>query len=954
MESSDSSDICFPYRARHTPRPRVMSAAPSQTLFSPQLSQPLDLRKQDLTLPTAVNGVSLETSGRSRAASNASPILNNPSTFVCNVNRTTGITPHARIGATTTIVGDVLYMFGGRLLSGKREVLSNSIHTLDLKTRHWKKIQPIGYVPRARYFHSVCVLGDEKLICFGGMALKAVADSPKLQTPQQLHDPGMPEQMIQQADLVTLSDLHIYDTNEQQWHQVKVERAPQSRYAHLATTLPSSTVWTSPQASVSAIYSKQSQSDLSLDPSGGAEMIIFGGQNMHHEYIQQLDVFNFRSLSWTKSTTTNKKYGVYRSMAATMVGLPPSLLGSGSTPPSGQKATSPMGESDVCTLIYSNYRFTDARLELDVRTPQGDIQEKQMAGETKPPGLRFPTGGIINNHLVVSGTRLHETTHEYAFWTLDLLTMTWSRLDVGTAVFSTGSWNRGLLWHRRNSFIILGDRERDLPTDYKERRVNFTNFCHIELEAFGLYANPRTSAPMSDYRSASEPVISPTHARKYSSLSSVCASTSGGRPHFNAAQELGKLAMSIREFSDMEFLSITGERVPVNSRIIAKRWGPAFNKLLRDGVVTSDGDSITVRPGIPAIDRQSMLTITPTAPRADQMSIMSNSTLVGSAASIATSTTSTIVPTPDSLSPSMRPRTLYLPHTPTTIQSLVHFLYTSTLPPTSSPLGTPQALCSLLQLARPYQIDGLFEAIVERLHLVLDERNAAAIFNAAAMAAGDGSAVNPSSETTPDTRHTPRPSTSQAIDFLHGSSSSSEKSRPPNGLSDGSSSLNGSAEALSSGASTGSRSRASSIASAAASREDLSTSRTLPLRPRDPDADPIPRSRTRRRVPDPHKSALWTGNMSGVIGIQKRGLRGLIEGRTMREGRGAGAGAAAPGSGGGTAGVVVGGTGAGIAAAVAATATAPVYARLGPSAGTGQEQAALAAAQSVGLGIVGK
>lgn len=98
-------------------------------------------------------------------------------------------------------------------------------------------------------------------------------------------------------------------------------------------------------------------------------------------------------------------------------------------------------------------------------------------------------------------------------------------------------------------------------------------------------------------------------------------------------------------------------------------------------------------------------------------------------------------PTPQNLAPGTRSRTLYLPHTHLTLQTLVHYLYTSSLPPPSHPLCTPQTLCSLLQLARPYRIDGLLEAVVERLHQVLDGRNAAAVFNAAAMAAGGGLAT---------------------------------------------------------------------------------------------------------------------------------------------------------------------------------------------------------------------
>ena len=77
-----------------------------------------------------------------------------------------------------------------------------------------------------------------------------------------------------------------------------------------------------------------------------------------------------------------------------------------------------------------------------------------------------------------------------------------------------------------------------------------------------------------------------------------------------------------------------------------------------------------------------------------------------------------------------------MPHTYLTIQALLHFIYTSSLPAPSSPLCTPQILCSLLQIARPYRVDGLLESVVERLHSLLDSRNAAAVFNATAMAAG--------------------------------------------------------------------------------------------------------------------------------------------------------------------------------------------------------------------------
>jgi hypothetical protein len=41
-------------------------------------------------------------------------------------------------------------------------------------------------------------------------------------------------------------------------------------------------------------------------------------------------------------------------------------------------------------------------------------------------------------------------------------------------------------------------------------------------------------------------------------------------------------------------------------------------------------------------------------------------------------------------------------------------------------------------------------------------------------------------------------------------------------------------------------------------------------------------SRTHRRR-DTNSRGIWTGDLSSVIGLQKRGLRGLMEGRRMRE-----------------------------------------------------------------------
>ncbi|KAI5289027.1 hypothetical protein KEM52_000920 [Ascosphaera acerosa] len=221
---------------------------------------------------------------------------------------------------------------------------------------------------------------------------------------------------------------------------------------------------------------------------------------------------------------------------------------------------------------------------------------------------------------------------------------------------------------------------------------------------------------------------------------------------------------------------------------------------------------------------------------------------------------------------------LYLPHTRNTISLLVHFLYTSSLPPVSDESCSAQALCSLLQLCRPYQIDGLLEATVERLHQVLDGRNAAAVFNAAAMAAGCGKGQGFQNlfdaESEQDRELAAIAAKSIALDMAaappaadphahHGVSSSSE---------DGSAAVPdrrpSTAFSMFSSSEAGSLPRQRSVAGQDA-------------RP------PLLRHRSEDESSARDSEETWVCGPSPVVGLQKRGLRGLMEVRHMRRAKGA-------------------------------------------------------------------
>ncbi|KAI8629599.1 hypothetical protein F5Y19DRAFT_431158 [Xylariaceae sp. FL1651] len=787
--------------------------------------------------------------------------------LMCNVHRTTGREPHPLVGATTTILGDKLYVFGGRILSRSRPApLTSDLYELDLIRRHWTKIETTGDIPPPRYFHSMCALGDTKMVCYGGMSPNATQPTSASQD--------------QQPEVIVMSDIYIYDVLTKKWTYIPSQDTPQGRYAHCACILPSSAMFSSHKAPLSALQHNPSSGNpnegrigINIDGTGGAEMIIVGGQDGANHYIEQISVFNLRSLKWTSTQPLGKSCGAYRSVVAP---LPPNVTAkigkSNNAIRQDGGISQEAKESGSSMLIYSNYNFLDVKLELQIRGTDGSLAEKPMSGAYSPPGLRFPNGGVIDTHFVVSGTYLTSSKQEYALWALDLKNLTWSRIDAGASVFSQGSWNRGVLWNRRNTFVILGNRKRSLVDDYNHRRINFSNICMVELEAFGFYDNPRKTAPMSGFLSASSPYVAPGL-----SLARKAGWTAGGRFHSRAAEELGEKALALRELADMEILCIGGERIPINSRIIGRRWGPYFVQLLREGAATQDGsDAATLRTGMSsqAGTRMSTMTITQSNRNTGDSNLSLATTLgnpssagsvkppssVGTSISSGSGTidpnTINSAPTPASLSPSSRPRCLYLPHTYLTVQALLHFLYTSSLPPPSSPLCTPQILCSLLQIARPYKIDGLLEAVVERLHALLDSRNAAAVFNATAMAAGGGRGIDGSMNPNFFVASDPPLTTGGSVNSLNGRSMSvsqpgmDESARGIDGLR-----IN------------------TSVPTNRPGSAELSATTS------------VSGSEWGSEVEDSERGVIkevWSGELSSVIGLQKRGLRGLMEGRRMR------------------------------------------------------------------------
>jgi hypothetical protein len=182
-------------------------------------------------------------------------------------------------------------------------------------------------------------------------------------------------------------------------------------------------------------------------------------------------------------------------------------------------------------------------------------------------------------------------------------------------------------------------------------------------------------------------------------------------------------------------------------------------------------------------------------------------------------------------------------------------------------------------VARPYQINGLLEATVERLHEVLDGRNAAAVFNASAMAAGGGRGLG---QPVDGTLAYLQRRESEAQGALDGNADGGMVGRTLNGKNSGlriNTSL-GNRTVATNGRQQHGHEKADSLDSASTA---TSTSTATSFSQTDSEATGQANNGEHDAGKQRDDRQMWMGDTSSVIGLQKRGLRGLMEGRRLRE-----------------------------------------------------------------------
>jgi len=171
-----------------------------------------------------------------------------------------------------------------------------------------------------------------------------------------------------------------------------------------------------------------------------------------------------------------------------------------------------------------------------------------MNGLAFPPGLRFPAGAILGTHLIIAGTYLAHSFQSFSVWALNLIDMSWSRIDPGSTL-ANGSWFRSGLWAKGNKFIVFGNRQGNLVEDYNRRLLSWDHIAMIDLEAFGIYQPP---TPELDIR----------------------------------MQEMGLAALEEAVLADFEIVCDDDRRVKCSRKLLEDRW-PWFKEQRRLFVQTA-------------------------------------------------------------------------------------------------------------------------------------------------------------------------------------------------------------------------------------------------------------------------------------------------------------------------------------------------------------------------------
>ncbi|KAF8682991.1 Galactose oxidase [Rhizoctonia solani] len=464
-----------------------------------------------------------------------------------------GDVPPPLVGASTTVIGSQMYLFGGRLVTQRRMVAD--LYCFHLEEYTWERLAPPDLDPNApppRYFHSADVWNGH-LVIFGGMGYGSSAHTPD--------------------DLCVLADVRLYSLADASWLAEPPVQAPSTSRPLNSEPDPAAAGETFTGLVPRARYAH-------LSAVSGDQLYIIGGQDMANAWLDDIHVFDLPSRTWVARVPYPRHCGTYRSVAvcAPERVVNPARISANihDDTPSNQDelielpfTSDTSAQSPNSIYLYSNHNFTDVKRELQTLHPTPSTPDSPftmtdasalLTGTSLPPGLRFPTGALLGTHLLIAGTYLAHTFQSYSLWALDLRTYSWSRIDPGAAL-SHGSWGRGVVWGNGGRFVVFGNREGNLVEDYNRRLLGWGDVAYVDLEAFGVYSPPRRMF------SAPTPPILATEV-------AVDISCQDPAQTHALLPVIANLRMLHQEqLTDFEIVADDNRRIKCSSAVLEARWG---------------------------------------------------------------------------------------------------------------------------------------------------------------------------------------------------------------------------------------------------------------------------------------------------------------------------------------------------------------------------------------------
>ncbi|KAK4519682.1 RNA polymerase II transcription factor B 52 kDa subunit [Mucor velutinosus] len=392
-----------------------------------------------------------------------SPATHSIAELITDFYKTTGNVPPPLIGATSTLVHQHVYVFGGRLQSTRQ--ISNRVYILSLKTKVWKTVQPQNTPPTPRYFHSADYHEQKnQILIYGGMGVKKTSRA-------AVAAGGGAE------ELVALDDLVFLNIQTMRWEynaSPNTVSIPSPRYAHVSSLIRN-------------------------------KLIVIGGQDVNNQYLQDIHIFDIKKRSWCAPLSSRQhQYGAYRSaaVAVTPIELTPPFAPTLDLLSDAFEETQSAAEevADISIHVYSNFSGSEATRYLHTWKINNQLECVEMqdqsesisVGTVSPPALRFPTAFMCGQQFILAGPHFTPTSQQFQIWALDTNTFVWTKIEAGHAL-SRGSWLKGMLCQDSNRFIVFGHPERSMQMDYKDRVNCFEHMACVDIEIFGIYRPPRST-----------------------------------------------------------------------------------------------------------------------------------------------------------------------------------------------------------------------------------------------------------------------------------------------------------------------------------------------------------------------------------------------------------------------------------------------------------------------------